>query len=107
MNNSLKKEVMIRLKLKNKYSKNSTTENHLAYKKQRNLCVKLFRYHKRCFYEDLNINLIADNKKFWRTVKPSFTDKSKNSQNITLVEGKDIVTDTKKLMYLVIFFLML
>ena len=62
-----------------------------------NLCVKLFRNHKRCFYEDLNINLIADNKKFWRTVKPSFTDKSKNSQNITLVEGKDIVTYTKTL----------
>ena len=62
-----------------------------------NLRVKLFRYQKRCFYEDLNINLIVDNKKSWRTVKPSFTDNSKNSQNITLVEGKDIVADAKTL----------
>ena len=32
MNNSLRKAVMIRSKLKNKYIKNSTTENHLANK---------------------------------------------------------------------------
>ena len=72
-------------------------DNHLAYKRQRNLCVKLLRIQKRTFYENLETRLIGDNRKFWQTVKPSFTDKSKNSPNITLVDGNYIVSDSQEL----------
>ena len=88
MNKTLKKAVMQRTKLKNKYLRNNTTENKLEYKKQRNFCVKLFKNETK-----LDTNAIVDNKKFWQNVKPSFTDKTKNIQNITLVEGDIIISE--------------
>ena len=53
MNKTFKKSVMTRSRLNNKYLKNRTTENFDAYKKQRNLCVKLFRKEKKAFYSNL------------------------------------------------------
>ena len=96
MNKTLKKAVMQRTKLKNKYLRNNTTENKLEYKKQRNFCVKLFKNEKKNYYENLDTNAIVDNKKFWQNVKPSFTDKTKNIQNITLVEGDVIISETQE-----------
>ncbi len=96
MNKTLKKAVMQRTKLKNKYLKNNTTKNKLEYKKQRNYCVKLFKNEKKKYYENLDTNVIVDNKKFWQNIKPSFTDKTKNTQNITLVEGDLIISDTQE-----------
>ena len=49
MNKTLNKSVMDRSRLKNKYLKNNTQENWLAYKKQRNSCVSLFRKEKKVF----------------------------------------------------------
>ena len=36
----------------------------------------------------MNTKDINDNKKFWKTVKLMFTDKIKQTQNITLIENK-------------------
>ena len=54
MNKTLKKAVMQRTKLKNKYLRNNTTENKLEYKKKRNFCVKLFKNEKKNYYENLD-----------------------------------------------------
>ena len=51
----------------------------------------------RTFYDNVNTKFIADNHTFWKTVKSSFTDKLKTSQNITLVEGNDIVSNSLEL----------
>ena len=37
-----------------------------------------------------NINFITDNKKFWKTVKPAFSDKLRQSKKIVLVNNDDI-----------------
>ena len=79
MNKTLKKAVMTRSKLKNKYLKNNSEDNKKAYKSYRNYCVKLFKTKKKMYYEKLNTKLITDNKTFWCTVKPSFSDEAKNS----------------------------
>ena len=34
-----------------------------------------FRREKRNYYNNLDISLLTDNKKFWKTVKPVFSDK--------------------------------
>ena len=47
MNKNLQKQVMTRSRLKNKFNKVPSVENENAYKKQRNLCVNLFRKAKR------------------------------------------------------------
>ena len=64
--------------------------------KHRNHCVSLFREKKRKVYNNLNINLITDNKKLWKQVKPFFSDKTPFNNNIMLIENNQIVSDNKK-----------
>ena len=91
----LRKEHMLRSKLRNKYYKEKSNVSLLAYKKQRNKCVSLLRKVKKSFYRNLNPSIICDNKKFWKTVKPLFSAKVTTSQNITLIENNVIVDDDK------------
>ena len=51
---------------------------------------------KREYYANLNPSVISDNKKFWRTIKPLFSDKVTTSKSITLVENQDICSDNEK-----------
>ena len=53
------------------------------------------RKAKKNYYANLNQKDIADNKQFWRTVKPLLSDKSKSNEKITLVEGDKITTEDK------------
>ena len=92
MNKELSKAIMKRSKLRNRYNKFPTNENLTIYKKQRNLCVKLSRKTKRDYYSNLNINKITDNKQFWGSVKPLFSDKQKNRQKIVLIEEESILS---------------
>ena len=78
-------------------NKNLFTYLHLAYKKQRNYCVKLFGKTKRDFYNSLDVKNITENKLIWKTVKPSFTDKTLKDERITLVENSKVISDEKKL----------
>ena len=43
------------------------------------------RETKEDYYSNLNVEDIADNKLFWRTVKPLFSEKTKPNEKITLV----------------------
>ena len=97
MNKPLQKAIMNRSRLLNKYRKKKTEETKLAYKKQRNFCVKLLRKTKKEFYNNLNVKCITDNKLFWKTVKPSFTDKTLKDERITLVEKNEVISDDIKL----------
>ena len=51
MNETLAKAFMHRAKLKNKYNKNSTEQNYLCYKIQRNYCVNLLKGRKNTITE--------------------------------------------------------
>ena len=93
MSKSIHKAIMVRSKLRNKFLKLKTTESRDAYKKQRNLCVSMIRNAKKSFYENLDPKLITDNKKFWKQVKPFFSDKTPHCNNITLLEQDEIVND--------------
>ena len=96
MTKDLRKAIMLRTKLRYKFNKDRTTFANLAYKRQRNLCTSLVKKVKREYYGNLNPAVISDNKKFWRTVKPFFSDKVMTSENITLFENGDILGDDKK-----------
>ena len=87
---------MLRTKLLNKFYKDRTDKTRLAYKRQRNLCTSLLKKTKREYYGNLNPALISDNKNFWKTVKPFFSDKVVTSENITLLENNDIYEDDEK-----------
>ena len=94
MTKQLRKEHMKRTMLLNKFRKNKTEQNFLAFKKQRNYCVKLLRDTKKSYFGNLEPSDIANNKKFWKTVKPLFSDKTVTSGDILLTEGEDIISDT-------------
>ena len=52
---ALRKAIMVRSKLKNKYNKIRTEENWDSYQKQRNFCVNLLRKTEKEYFNDLDI----------------------------------------------------
>ena len=52
-----------------------------------------FSERKRRFYENIDMNKITDNRIFWKTVKPLFSEKHILNKKITLVEKNDIVSN--------------
>ena len=59
--------------------------------------MKLLRKTKKEFYNNLNVKYITENKLFWKTVKPLFTDKTLKDERITLVENNKVISDESKL----------
>ena len=93
----VRKEIMLRSRCKNVYTKNPTSENWNNLRCQRNKCVRLIREAKRSYFSALNLNNICDNKKFWKTVKPIFSDKSIEDNVKTLVEIDKVIKDKEKI----------
>ena len=88
----INKEIMTRSRLRNKFLGCRSDENKKAYNEQRNLCVKLARSAKKAYYSNLSIKDVNDNKKFWKIVKPLFSEKVNKNENITLVENNNIIS---------------
>ena len=88
----LRKAIMTRTRLLNKLRKFNCPENQLAYKRQRNYCAKLLKRSKKDFYNNLNVKKVTDNKHFWKTIEPNFTDKNLKDEKIVLVEDDKVIT---------------
>ena len=97
MTKELKKAIMHRSKLKNKFNRNSTDDNWNKYKQQRNKCVAMLRRTKLHYYKHLDTHDLADNRTFWKTIKLVFTDKIQISQPISLLEKGEIINDDVKI----------
>ena len=50
----------------------------------------------KCKYLSLDLDNIWDNKKFWTTVKPLFSNKIKSVENIVLSENGVLIKDEEK-----------
>ena len=92
----VRKAIMLGTKLRNKFLKKKTLESRGKYNKQRNICVSLMEKAKRNNYENLDLKDINDNKKFWATVKPLFSNKIKSAENIYLDESGEIIRNEKE-----------
>ena len=75
MTKTLRKAIVHRSKLKNIFHKTRAKEDWNNCKKQRNFCVNLLRNTMKDYFQKLNIKDLADNKKFWKTIKPFFNNK--------------------------------
>ena len=93
MTKELRKANMKRSRLKNRFNKCKTNENWIAFIKQRNFCVKLLRQSKKSYYSKLDPKVVSDNKKFWKTVKPLFSNKIHGTPCINLLENNVVVSD--------------
>ena len=65
----LSKSFMERTRFRNRFLKNPTDENRLAFTRQRNFCASLLKKEKKQYFAKLNEKNITDNSKFWRTVE--------------------------------------
>ena len=95
MNKNLKKAFMTRSRMRNNFLKNKTKENKEIYNKQRNYCVSLVRKEKKNFYQNIDTSKITDNKTFWKTVKPLFSNKTISSDKMTLIKDDNIISENK------------
>ena len=96
MTKTLRKAIMKRSALENKYHKSKCLEDRNSYKKQRNFCNRLYKREKRKYFNNLNLNDITDNKKFWNTVRPFLSNKGNVHKKITLIEGENIISQDKE-----------
>ena len=87
-NKTINKEIMKRSRLRNKFLNTKSDIDRKAYNKQRNLCVSLIRREKKNVVNNISTRDSTDNKTFWKTVKPLFTDKIQTKSKITLIEKK-------------------
>ena len=74
-----------------------TEDNWVNYQKKRNFCVNLLRKTKNEYFQKLNLKDLSDNKKFWKTIKPFFSNKDLNSSKLMLKENSRLITEEKEL----------
>ena len=88
---------MKRSKLKNDYNPNPTQSNKRLYNKQRNFCVNLVQREKKKYYNNLDLNILQDNRTFWQRIKSLFSEKNKTiAKTIVIVDNNDKqITDNK------------
>ena len=84
---------MKRSKLRKKYLRERTNEAKSLFNKQRNLCVSILRKNKRDCFGNLNNTIVANNRKFWKTVSPLFSEKAFHRECITLKESNKTITN--------------
>ena len=96
MTKDLSKNIMKRSQLRNKYLKNNNEEHRKLYAKQRNYCVSLLRKTKKAYYENLDERKFSDSKLFWKTVKPSLSQKFYARERIGLTENRELVKTEKE-----------
>ena len=97
MDKELIQVVMVRSKLRNEYLKSKSEIDKQRYNKQKNYCVKLLRLEKQKHYESLDISKITDNKTYWKTLSPLFSNKSylTNSRIAPLENGVILSEEAK------------
>ena len=89
----LRKAIMRRSHLEKVYYKNKSEKFFKAYKKQKNFCSRLYKKEKKRFFNNLNLSFAADNKFFWKTIKPFFSNKENYGSQIRLVEKGEVLQD--------------
>ena len=97
MNKTLRKAIISRSKLKRRYNLDRIIINFENYKEQRNICVNLLRKSKKQYFKNIDVKNVTDNKKFWKTMTPKFSNKCKTRNIIILIENEKILQINKVL----------
>ena len=94
MNRDFQKAICTRTRLKNKYWRDPSRENELAYKKLRNLGVSIRRKSITNYLNRFTDKGLETNKSFWKFIKPFMTNKGTLTDcDITTVDGKKMISD--------------
>ena len=93
MTKPLRKAIMTRSRLENKFHKTKSLADKAVFKRQKNYCNRLDKRERKKFYNNLELNTITDNRKFWSTMKPFLTDKGVSKNSIKLIVGSKIIVE--------------
>ena len=63
------------------------------YKKQKNYVSRLYKKERKIFFNSL---IISDNRKFWKTINPLFSNKGNHGNKIKLLENEEIIDEDTK-----------
>jgi len=98
MTKELRKAIMNRSRLTNRYNKWKSRENFLKLEESRKNVKKLTFSAKKDFFKRASEDGIMTNKKFWKTMKPLMTNKGVLSSNAIIIEENNkLVSDEKEL----------
>ena len=75
--------------------KNQDNHSLRAYRKQKN-CSRLYKKERDSFFNNLNPKFASDNKLFWKTVKPLFSNKGSYNDNIKLTDKDENIQNDEK-----------
>ena len=74
------------------FLKTTSNEDKKAYNVQKNYCLTQVRKAQKSYYNNLDLENVTDNKNFWKSTKPLFSEKVSTHNKITLVE-QDLILD--------------
>ena len=99
MTKQLRKAIMNRLKLRNKFSKTRNEESKRRFYRQRNFCISLLRKTKRrCFFfGKIDHRVVSNDRKFWKTVGPLFSEKAFHKESIILNNSNKTISNNEEL----------
>ena len=88
MNKKTSRVIMDRTNLRNRILKTRSNGDKEAFNKQRNYCElqSFIRTTKQDYNSDLDHRKVANNKSFWKYIKPLLIDKNSNLNKITLMK---------------------
>ena len=89
----LRKAIMRRCHPEKIYCKSKSEKSFEAYKKQKNVCSRLYKKERKRFFNNFNPFFVTDNKLFWKTIKPFFSNKVNYGSQIKLVEKDEVLQD--------------
>ena len=75
------------------YCKNKSEKSFKAYKKKKSSCSRLYKKERKRFFNNLNPSFVTDNKLFWKTIKPFFSNKGNYGSQIKLVEKDEVLQE--------------
>ena len=90
---------MKRSELRTKFLASRTLSDSKNYTSQRNICKKLFKNTKRTYFNNLDIKKVTDNRTFWKTVTPLFSNKFSKGKKVNLTEGNKTTSNDDELPY--------
>ena len=88
-----RKAIMRRSYLEKVYYNNKSEKSFKAFKKQKNFCSRLYKKERKRFFNNLSPYFVTDNKLFWKTIKPFFSNKGNYGPQIKLVEKDEVLQD--------------
>ena len=78
------------------YFKIRSSESLKLFKRQRNVCSRLYKREKKKYFINLELNKITKHQLLWKTTKPVLSDNGVNTTKISLISVGKTVTEDKE-----------